>query len=141
MAKASPVRPAGPREQDLYDLVDRKFPDKPRFYERVAKLTQLSPDTEKSSFYRVIRGDRGRKVRWRLGIYAKVLEISPEAFLKAWAEDEEAVAGGSLPLRLSPREVRDALVALRDQVARLERQVEALERRRQPRSRRAETAS
>jgi hypothetical protein len=137
VAPAEPVRPAGDREQALYDLVEAKFGNNAEFFRRVAKLTKKKPATEKSSYYRIIRGNPGRRHLWRLGHYAKVLGISAETFLAAWEEDEAAADETSLPLNLSPREVRDALLKLIDQVDRLAGQVERLEQQQPSKSRRA----
>lgn len=138
VARAKEVSPAGERERALLQMVEEKFDHNvAAFSRRVAERTGRSATTEKSSFYRIVRGESGRMVPVRLGHYAHVLGVPVKTFLKAWEEGEAAADASVLPLRLSPREVRNALVLLLDQVAHLERQVEALERQQQPRTRRA----
>jgi hypothetical protein len=137
VAKAQEAQLAGDRERDLRDLIERKFDDNIAAFARaVAARTKKTPETEKKALYRILEGKPGSRVRWRLGHYAAVLGVSPGPFVAAWEEGEEAVDDSGLPLRLSPREVRAALVTLQSQVARLERQVAHLEQRQQPRKQR-----
>ncbi len=114
VARAQQVRPAGAKEQALLDLIDEKYDNNvAKFARAVAKRTGKTWETEKSSLYRIIRGERGRLVTWRLGHYAAVLGISESSFLEAWAEDE-AAAGASR------RSARDRLADLEENALTLE---------------------
>ncbi len=75
-------------------------------------------------------------MEWRLGHYADVLGFTGR-FIQVWREAAEEDDESVLPLTLSPREVRAALLTLMNQVSHLERQVETLEQLQQPRTRRA----
>ncbi len=137
MARAQEAQPAGDRERALRDLVDAKFGNTTEFFREVAKRTKLEVASEKKAYYRIIEGLSGSKVKWRLRQYATVLGVNQATFIQAWEADEEAADESGLPLRLSPREVRDALVKLQAQVGRLERQVGHLEQQQQPRKQQA----
>lgn len=137
MARAQEVRPAGDRERWLLELVDKKFDGNvTAFIRAVSARTGKSWETEKSAFYRIVRGEPGRLVEWRLGHYADVLGFTGR-FIQVWREAAEEDDESVLPLTLSPREVRAALLTLMNQVSHLERQVETLEQLQQPRTRRA----
>lgn len=139
MARAQEVTPAGDREKWLLELVEKKFDGNVASFARtVAQLTGKSWETEKSAFYRIVRGEQGRLVDWRLGHYATALGFTGR-FLQVWKEGEEEADESVLPQHLSPREVRDALVTVLALVDDLVARVERLEQQRQPRTRKAAT--
>lgn len=137
VARARPVQPAGEREQKLLELVDR-FGSVASFARDVARRTKKKPETEKSAYYRIIRGEEGDLVVWRLRHYAAVLGIDEEELIAPWLidqtlaptaddlerlnrivallEEDPTAAGGELAplLQRVADELHDRSLALRD---------------------------
>jgi len=132
VAFQEPVEPVGERERALDALVRDRFGNNiTEFARKVAAKRGNKMGSEKSAYYRILRGDDGRLVRDRLKTYAEVLKVSPKPFLQTWAEDATRAAAdsSSLPPRLSPKEVRALFLELIGRIDRLVDQVEDLERR------------
>lgn len=83
VARAKPAQPAGERERRLLELVDRRG-SVASFARAVAELTGKTVDTEKSAYYRIIRGQDGDLVVWRLRQYATVLGVPEEDLVAPW---------------------------------------------------------
>lgn len=137
VARSKPATPVSERERELDKLVDEKFASNIAAFSRaVAARTQREPTTEKKAYYRIINGESGDLLEWRLGHYAAVLDVDPKSLLEQWEEPAatDEAAPSELPLNLSTRQLRDALQALIERVDRLSGQVERLGRRGSPRT-------
>lgn len=136
------VKPAGERERALDALVRDRFGNNvTEFARRVAAKRGNQMASEKSAYYRILRGADGRLVRERLKTYAEVLGVSPTQFLQAWAGDAKAVAAesSSLPPRLNPAEVRALFLEVIGRIDDLVGRVERLEQQGLPKRRRGDS--
>lgn len=91
------MQPAGEREQRLLDLVEG-YGTTAEFIRAVSARTHRSPVTEKSAFYRIVRGRPGDRVQWRVRHYASVLGVDRDELADAWTSPRKTPKASEMAL-------------------------------------------
>lgn len=113
MARAKPAAAAGEREQRLLARVDEIYGNTAAFARDVASRTGLSPASEKSAFYRIIRGAPGDRVEWRLRHYAALLKIDTQTLVSEWEAPTGAADAAARPFQNRLQALEEEVVSLR----------------------------